>query len=160
MNQNGAVASSGLVCTNDGFTTMIQEGTEVLFGALAIVKEIGIGMVPDNFKNAINYGWTGAMGMGNWVGYVMASMYYLAEEGGFGADICEFFGYGYYVIDELHKLVDFMPKPEEGSGGGGMSAFLNIASNAALTDAMNASLGGFLDAQATSEAEAKAELQA
>lgn len=68
-------------------------------GALAIVKEIAIGMVPENFKRAINYGWTATTGLGNWVGYVLASIYYLSDEVGIGADICEAFGYGYWVID-------------------------------------------------------------
>lgn len=78
---------------------MVTEGTEIVFGAGAIVKEIAIGMVPDNFKRAINYGWTGLMGLGNWSAYLMASIYYLSEELGFGADICEGFGYGYWLID-------------------------------------------------------------
>lgn len=71
----------------------------MLFGALAVVKEIGLGLVPDNFKRAINYGWTGLMGLGNWIGYLMAASYYLADEVGIGADICEGWGYGYWVID-------------------------------------------------------------
>jgi hypothetical protein len=56
-------------------------------------------MVPDNFKRAINYGWTGLMGLGNWLGYFMAATYYLSDEVGIGQDICEFFGYGYWIID-------------------------------------------------------------
>ena len=57
-------------------------------------------MVPDNFKLAINYAWDGIMGAGNWAGYIMAATYYAAEEFGFGADICEFFGYGNWVIEQ------------------------------------------------------------
>ena len=63
------------------------------------MKEIGIGMVPENFKKAINYGWTGFVGLGNWGAYILAAMYYLADEVGFGGDLCEGFGYGYWVID-------------------------------------------------------------
>ena len=70
-------------------------------------------MVPDNFKLAINYGWDGIMGAGNWAGYVMAAIYYAAEEFGFGADICEMFGYGNWVIEQLYTLVSFMPKPND-----------------------------------------------
>lgn len=63
------------------------------------MKEIGLGLVPDNFKRAINYGWTGLMGLGNWMGYIMAAIYYLSDEVGIGGDICEGFGYGYWLID-------------------------------------------------------------
>ena len=84
MNSDAHVASTGLVCTNDGMVGMVQETTDVLLGALSIVKEIGIGMVPDNFKRAINYGWAGVSGLGNWVGYLYASIYYLSVEVGIG----------------------------------------------------------------------------
>lgn len=33
-----------------------------------------------------------------------------AEEFGFGADICDAFGYGYWLIDQMHVIVDFVPK--------------------------------------------------
>ena len=101
MNRDAKVSSNGLVCTNDGFVKMIAEGTDVLLGPLSIVKELAIGMVPENFKKAINYGWAGATGLGNWMGYVMASTYHAAEEVGFGTDVCEAWGYGYWVIDQL-----------------------------------------------------------
>jgi len=42
-------STTGLVCTMDGFTDMVQRLTEVLFSALATVKEVGIAMVPENF---------------------------------------------------------------------------------------------------------------
>lgn len=74
-------------------------------------------MVPDNFKKAINFGYAGLTGTSNWLGYVLASMYYAAEEFGFGNDICEAFGYGYWLIDQLYILVSFMPKGEESDGG-------------------------------------------
>lgn len=80
MNENAHVSSTGLVCTNDGFVEMVQEFTDVLLSILTIVKEIAIGMVPENFKRAINYGWAGLTGLGNWIGYVYASTYYLAVE--------------------------------------------------------------------------------
>ena len=70
-----------------------------MVGPLAIIKEIGIGMVPENFKKAINYGWTGLIGIGNWGAYILAAIYYLSDEVGIGYDICEAFGYGYWVID-------------------------------------------------------------
>lgn len=93
------VSEMGLVCTMDGFTDMIKELTEILFSAAGIAKELVIGMIPENFKKALEFGWEGAVGMGNWVGYILAAIYYAAEDFGFGADICEAFGYGYWLID-------------------------------------------------------------
>jgi len=101
----------------DGFTKMINELTEIVFAAAGIAKELVIGMIPDNFKKALEFGWEGAVGMGSWVGYILAAMYYAAVDFGFGSDICEAFGYGYWLIDQMHIIVDFMPKGEDSSGG-------------------------------------------
>jgi hypothetical protein len=73
------------------------------------------GLVPENFTKAINYGYASLVGAGNWLGYVLAAMYYAAVEFGFGTDACEGFGYGYWLIDQLYVLVSFMPKSEEES---------------------------------------------
>lgn len=94
----------------DGFVKMVQEMTEVVFAAIAVLKETGTAMIPDNFKKAVQFAWEGAVGMGNWVGYVLAGIYYLSVEMGFGGDVCEAFGYGYWVIDNIHVIVDFIPK--------------------------------------------------
>lgn len=141
---------------------MITEGTEVLVGPLSIVKEIGIGMVPDNFKRAINYGWTAVVGMGNWVAYVLAMIYYVSKELGIGNDICEGFGYGYWLVDQLQVLVDFMPKGDSSSGGG-LSSMLDIsklASGAAKNDAAAAALAAALGTKAAAEDAAATALQA
>jgi len=45
--------------------------------------------------------------MGSWMGYVLAAVHFVADapeiagEGGegFGADVCEALGYGYWLID-------------------------------------------------------------
>lgn len=37
----------------------------------------------------------------------MAAFYYLGKEYDFADGVCEFYGYGYYAIDELHKAVDW-----------------------------------------------------
>lgn len=163
-NKNAHKSSTGLVCTNDGFVKMIQEGTEVLVGPLAFVKEMALGFVPENFKKAINYGWIGLVGLGNWVGYILASIYYLSDEVGIGADICEAFGYGYWVIDQLYILVDFMPKTDGGDeGDSGSSSMLDLgklASAAALEGAAADALAGFNLSKATADEAAKEELQA
>jgi len=97
----------------DGFTKMIEELTEVLFSAIGVVKELALGMIPDNFKKALNFAWVGAVGMGNWIGYVIAAIYFISLEVDFGQDTCEFFGYGYWLVDNMYIIVDFMPKGDD-----------------------------------------------
>ena len=57
----------------DGYVKMIKELTEVFFAAIAIVKESGTEFIPENFRKAVNFAWEGAVGMGNWMGYVLAA---------------------------------------------------------------------------------------
>merc|ERR1719263_260595 len=40
---------------------MIQEMTEVVFAAIAVLKETGTAMIPDNFKKAVQFAWEGAV---------------------------------------------------------------------------------------------------
>jgi len=87
-------------------------------------------MVPENFKKAINFGYASLVGAGNWVGYVLAALYYTAVELQFGTDMCEALGYGYWLIDQLYILVDFMPKSEEEQSNNNID-ISKLASNAA-----------------------------
>jgi len=41
----------------DGFTKMISEMWEVVFAAVAVVKETALATVPENFQKAIQYAW-------------------------------------------------------------------------------------------------------
>lgn len=91
----------------DGMTEMVEELTEVTLMLIAIVKEMAVALVPPEFSMAINYGWVGMVGIGNWMGYVMAATYYAALEYDFGPGMCEFYGYGYYAIEELYKAVSW-----------------------------------------------------
>lgn len=114
-------------------------------------------MVPQNFKLAINYAWNGLMGAGNWAGYIMAATYYLSDEFGFGPDICEFFGYGNWVIEQLYTLVSFMPKGEEENSTGDNS---KLASQVALENAAAAALNAGAASLSAQEQAAKDALQA
>lgn len=60
----------------DGYVKMVDEMSEITFAALAIVKEGVIAAIPDNFKKALTFGWNSAIGMGSWVGYVLAAIYF------------------------------------------------------------------------------------
>ena len=47
------------------------------------------------------------MGLGSWMGYALAAIYYVGTDYGFGDIYCEILSYGYYVIDGLNYLVSF-----------------------------------------------------
>lgn len=106
------VTSTGLECSMDGFVKMIKELTEVALLGISLVKETILSTAPESLAMSIKYLWDGMMGLGNWAGYALAAGYYIGLDYGAGDAVCEAFGYGYYVIDGLHYLVDFAsPKP-------------------------------------------------
>lgn len=41
------------------------------------------------------------------MGYAMAVLYFVGTDYGFGMDVCEVYGYGYYVIDGMNYIVAF-----------------------------------------------------
>merc|ERR1712091_749965 len=74
---------------------------------LALVKETITSAAPKSLALSIKYLWDGIMGLGNWMGYALAAGYYIGLDYNLGNQICEAFGYGYYVIDGLHYLISF-----------------------------------------------------
>ena len=105
---NFAVKTTGkFECSMDGYVKMVYEITDLTLLLLALSKEIIAAVLPDDLKKAIKYFWAGLNGASGWIGYVVAGLYYVSEEQGFGDQLCEFSGYGYEVIDFLHGMVDF-----------------------------------------------------
>ena len=91
----------------DGYVNMVYEITDLVLLLLALSKEIVAAIMPDDLKKAIKYFWAGLNGATGWIGFLIAAVYYIGEEQGFGDQLCEFSSYGYEVIDFLHTMVDF-----------------------------------------------------
>ena len=89
-------------CSMDGYTKMVLEITDLLLLLLALSKEIVALMMPYDLKMAIKYFWVGLTGSSKWSGYIIAALYYMSEEQGWGDQLCEFSSYGYEAIDFLH----------------------------------------------------------
>jgi len=133
---------------------MIKELTEVLFAAIAIVKETAMEFIPENFRKAIQFAWVGGVGIGNWMGYVLAALQFLAEEGQFGQDFCDAMSYGYVAIDELHVIVSFADDTSTETD------ITKLASNAAKEAAAGNALDAALATKAAVEEAQKKEVQA
>lgn len=137
----------------DGYTKMIKELTEVLFAAIAIVKETAMEFIPENFRKAIQFAWVGGVGIGNWMGYVLAALQFLAEEGKFGQDFCDAMSYGYVAIDELHVIVSFADDTSTETD------ITKLASNAAKEAAAGNALDAALKTKAAVEEAQKKAVQ-
>ena len=91
----------------DGYVSMVYEITDLTLLLLALSKEIVAAVMPDDLKKAIKYFWAGLNGASGWIGFVIAAVFYVSEEEGFGDQLCEFSGYGFEVINFLHQMIDF-----------------------------------------------------
>ena len=75
-------SSGNLECTKDGFNAMFKALIENIFIALALVKETFAYLIPEDLNLAVQYGWDGLMGLGGWIGYLFAAVYYVGLDFG------------------------------------------------------------------------------
>ena len=103
-----AVKKAGdLECSMDGYTKMVFEITDLLLLLLALTKEIVAAIMPEDLKKAIKYAWATLNGGTAWIGFLIAAVFYFAEDQGYGDELCDLSSYGYEVIDFLHGAVSF-----------------------------------------------------
>ena len=87
--------------------------TELILVVISMYKEIIASMLPPDLKKALKYFYRGMTGVSSWIGFLIAAVYFLAEDQGYGNDLCELSGYGDVVIGALHQMVDFGGSTEE-----------------------------------------------
>ena len=96
-----------LECSNAGFTKMVRELFALILFLVSFAKETFSAMLPVNLQKSLNYGYNFLLGVNDWIGYALASLYYFSVEYDFGETLCTVMGYGYLAIDNLQVLVQF-----------------------------------------------------
>ena len=100
-------SNAKLECSNSGFTKMVRELVALLIFLISFAKETFSAMLPVNLQKSLNYAYNFLLGVNDWIGYALASLYYFSVEYDFGETLCEIMGYGYEVIDALQVMVQF-----------------------------------------------------
>lgn len=129
----------------DGFVKLAGQISENALLLIALAKETLAVAMPKELNLTIQYLWEGMIGLGNWVGFAIAAIYYVGTDYEFGLTFCEIMGYGYYIIDGLNYIVDFAGiAPEEGQtmeeAVAGVAASLGGVVNAAATGDIDGAL--------------------
>ena len=106
-------SSTGFSCSMDGYRKMTQEITQLLIAAISLYKSVLAAILPENLALALTYFYDGLTGINNWLGFAVAAVYYLAEDQGFGTDLCELSGYGDAVVEALSAVINFSDKTED-----------------------------------------------
>lgn len=111
----------------DGFTDMAIKLTENLLLIVSLLKETLAYAVPAELGESFELLWKGLVGSSSWLGFAAYALYAVGIDDGWEMDVCEAFGYLYYVIDGMNYIVAFASPSEDGSGSGGSATDLLAA---------------------------------
>merc|ERR1712010_215930 len=106
---NKVMSTAKLECTMTGFQTMINDITNLLLLAITLnvsLIEAILSGFPDLAK-AFDLSYRFLKSSSGFIGYVIAAIYYFAEEAEVGSYLCTGMEYGYYVIYYLNIAVTF-----------------------------------------------------
>jgi len=106
-------ASTGFQCGMKGYKELVQEIVDLMLFIIPMIKEIAVAIMPEDLGLAIDHFYLGLTGASLWIGYVVAAVYYMAADQGYGEYMCEASGYGWIVVDTLHVMVDWEGEEEE-----------------------------------------------
>merc|ERR1712226_1692958 len=114
--ENLPVSSEGLECSMDGFTDMAIKLFENILLLVSLIKETLVYALEGEpvLAESLELMWKGMIGSSAWMGYAAYSLYGFGLDYGFSTEVCEVFGYGYYVIDGMNYIVAFAGITPEG----------------------------------------------
>lgn len=98
---------STFACDLDGYTNMTQKIVALSLTALTMTVSTLEAMLPTNIQLAVSNMYTFLLSSADWLGYLMSAIYFLAEDQGFGKELCDASQYGYYVIYYLNYAISF-----------------------------------------------------
>lgn len=123
----------------DGFVDMALKLTENVFLIFSL-KELFAYAFPAELSESLELLWKGVIGSSSWMGYAGYALYGVGLDYNFATEVCEAFGYGYYVIDGMNYIVAFAQPSEDGSPAD------PLAMAAAAADALSQATGVDLSA--------------
>jgi len=93
----------------DGFTDMAMKLVENLLLVISLLKETLAYALEGEpmLKESLELLWKGLIGGSAWMGFLGYSLYGVGIDYNFATEVCEAFGYGYYVIDGMNYIVAF-----------------------------------------------------
>jgi len=80
----------------------------VVLVGLSLAKQLGSAFLPADLRKAVDYAWTGVLGMGDWLGFALSAAYFAAEEYGFGETFCMVMGYLKIVLAYANEAVNMI----------------------------------------------------
>lgn len=98
-------SKTGFDCSMTGYSAVVGQIVGLLLFFITLGLNIVMSAVPKNFAKAVMYVYKFICSAGNWVGYLVAAIYYVVKEQGYGEVFCEYSSYSIYLIDVLSQLI-------------------------------------------------------
>merc|ERR1711998_707124 len=92
-----ATTNSGdtFACSMDGYVGMVEEIISLLLAVITMVMSTLEAALPDNLAKSIKYAYRFLRSSGSWMGFLVAGVYFISIDAGFGDTLCEMSAYGY-----------------------------------------------------------------
>ena len=94
-----------------GYTDLVINIVDLLIFAIPLAKEIigqfcgAVGL--EDLQKALNHFYLGLTGANAWIGYLMAAVYYMAVDQGYGSELCEVSGVLATLVTFAHGFIDW-----------------------------------------------------
>merc|ERR1719163_1605099 len=98
---------STFACSMDGYVGMVEEIISLALAVITMVMATLEAMLPENIAKSLKYAYRFLRSAGSWMGFLIAGIYYMSLDMGFGDTLCEASGYGYYAIYYLNFALNF-----------------------------------------------------
>merc|ERR1712227_608587 len=102
------MTADNFTCGNQGYKCLVQKIVQNLLAVItANVSIIRAILWSDNLKKAFMLVFNFLTGSADWIGYVIAAVYYFGLEFGYADLLCQFSGYGFTAVYWLNMIATF-----------------------------------------------------
>ena len=96
-----------LSCSMNGYTEMVDEIMSLALIAITIVVSTFGAILPSDLSKSLNLMYKFIKGSASWLGFLVAAVYYIGLDLGYGELLCTASQYGYIVIYYLNYVIQF-----------------------------------------------------
>ena len=73
-------SDSGFSCSMTGYSKVVQQIVQLLMVLVTLGLNTVMSIIPENFRKAVMYVYNFITSAGNWIGYLVAAVYYVLNE--------------------------------------------------------------------------------
>ena len=95
-------------CSLDGYHSLALDITDLLIFVIPLSKQlVNFFIMPTNMQKALDHLYLGLTGVSGWGGFIVAMVYFIVEDRGYGRQFCEASSLIAMMIYLPHHLIDW-----------------------------------------------------